>query len=479
MEQQIAMFLQQVMEVTDRLRQNEGSSEQVRQLLEDNRTAGQMLEERMNRTEASVSDTSQAGGNSAASAQEAAVADDGQVGFGASAARHQPENFNGEDTGWRDWSRVFRIWAGRFQQGRVQELSGGTTWRWSCCDRVGSFDSKNGASAQLKSVAADFYHALILFCKRKSVENCPGPTTMGKDLRLGEYWSTSTSWPAKSWQRFCVRRLTATSLMPLPLSRGRSWCSKLRAARRSVIPWKFGCVIVVWAKKRMREHLSIATKSDNWTNFVWDIESISTSERPSLHRHRWSLMHFNDTFTSAGSTDTQRKNVGARAMEGQRSINGHNVEKHHGQCWVRSHTSSHKDSQKGGWKGNRTGNGKGTQKGGKRRWKEKVRERKDNVSTKSPNHQNSGTLGSWEQWSEQSWNAEADTATWRDDDWYTADSNSQTSAAVEEFNIASVGDLLSNLGLSNTSNLSNMNDWILHSEMSHLVLTPQDAKLLF
>ena len=57
------------------------------------------------------------------------------------------------------------------------------------------------------------------------------------------------------------------------------------------------------------------------------------------------------------------------------------------------------------------------------------------------------TGGSWEQWPEQSWNTEADTASWRDDDWYTADSNSPSSAAAEEFQHASVGDLRhSNLG---------------------------------
>ena len=93
MVQQVAMLLQQVMDVSDRLRQNEESSEQVRQLLEAPRTAGQMLEERMIRTEASVRDTSQAGGSSAARAQEALGADDGRFGFGAFAARYQPENF--------------------------------------------------------------------------------------------------------------------------------------------------------------------------------------------------------------------------------------------------------------------------------------------------------------------------------------------------------------------------------------------------
>ena len=80
--------------------------------------------------------------------------------------------------------------------------------------------------------------------------------------------------------------------------------------------------------------------------------------------------------------------------------------------------------------------------------KEKAKGRKDNVSTKSQNHQkNSGQLDLGEQWSDQSWTAEADTASWRDDDWNAADSNSQTAAAAEEFQRASVGDFrLSNLG---------------------------------
>ena len=166
MEQQIAMLLQQVMEVTDRLRQNEESSEQVRQLLEAHRTAGQMLEERMNRTEASVRDTSQAGGSCAARAQEAPGADDGRFGFGAFAARYQPENFG------RDWSRVFRTWAGRFQRGRVQEIIGSVEARPGDEATVVELDLRleEWASAELKSVAADFYHALVLFCKGKALK---------------------------------------------------------------------------------------------------------------------------------------------------------------------------------------------------------------------------------------------------------------------------------------------------------------------
>ena len=50
----------------ERQRQNEESAEQARH----HRTAGQMLEERMSRTEAGVRDTSLAGGTSVARAQE-------------------------------------------------------------------------------------------------------------------------------------------------------------------------------------------------------------------------------------------------------------------------------------------------------------------------------------------------------------------------------------------------------------------------
>ena len=193
MEQQIAMLLQQVMEMTDRLRQNEESEEQVRQLLKAHKTAGQMLDERMNRTEASVRDTSQAGGSSAARAQGAPGADDGRFGFGAFAARYQPENFSGDDTGWRDSSRVFRTWAGRFQPGRVQEIIRSVEARPGDEAIVTELDLRleEWASAELKSVAADFYHARVLFCKEKALK------LVLTNKEPGEHWSTSMRRPAK------------------------------------------------------------------------------------------------------------------------------------------------------------------------------------------------------------------------------------------------------------------------------------------
>ena len=85
-------------------------------------------------------------------------------------ARYQPESFNGEDTVWRDWSRVFRTWTGRFQRGvqeiiRSVEVRPGTT--------VAELDIRleDWRSAELKSVAVDFCHALILFFKGKTLKN--------------------------------------------------------------------------------------------------------------------------------------------------------------------------------------------------------------------------------------------------------------------------------------------------------------------
>ena len=113
--------------------------------------------------------------------------------------------------------------------------------------------------------------------------------------------------------------------------------------------------------------------------------------------------------------------------------------------------------------------------------KEKVGERSDNVSTKSQNHQkNSGQvdLGNTGQN-----NLGTQKPTLR---------VSGTMIGTQQIRILRPQRQLKNFNmrlsvicdsriwvLSNTSNLFNVNDWILHSELSHLVLIPQDAKLLF
>ena len=105
-------------------------------------------------------------------------------------------------------------------------------------------------------------------------------------------------------------------------------------------------------------------------------------------------MHFKETATSAGNTDTVRKNVGVRVLEEQRSLNVRNVERNIMDSV--GHGAAHHPT-----KTHRKEDGKATEKETARepesskeekaetKGKEKVKERKDNASTKSQNHQKS------------------------------------------------------------------------------------------
>ena len=106
-------------------------------------------------------------------------------------------------------------------------------------------------------------------------------------------------------------------------------------------------------------------------------------------------MHSKEMVTSAGSTDTLRKTVGVRTMEGQRNLNVHNAERNIMDC-VGQGVTHHPT------KIHRKEDGKETDKETAREprkvesskeemaetmGKEKVEERKDKVSTKSQSHQ--------------------------------------------------------------------------------------------
>ena len=91
MEQQVAALIQQVVEMSDRMRQRGEAAEPARQLLEAHWNAGQMLEERMNQADAiATAETSLPGGiRPGRDKKPEAPGADGRFGFGV----------NGEDTG--------------------------------------------------------------------------------------------------------------------------------------------------------------------------------------------------------------------------------------------------------------------------------------------------------------------------------------------------------------------------------------------
>ena len=92
---------------------------------------------------------------------------------------------------------MFRISAVRFQRGRVQEVFRAVEARPGDEATVTDVDLRldDWGSAELQSAAADFYHTLILFCKRKALKIVL-TNKEGEGLE-GERQSTSTSRQAK------------------------------------------------------------------------------------------------------------------------------------------------------------------------------------------------------------------------------------------------------------------------------------------
>ena len=198
----------------------------------------------------------------------------------------------------------------------------------------------------------------------------------------------------------------------------------------------------------MKEHLLMsATKCDSWTKLVREIESIEHARKTITAPTPVDLDAFQGNCHKCGkyghtAKECRSSNHGG-AEKPQRAQCG---KRHHGQCWTRSYTSSHEDSQKGGWNGDRKGNGKGTQKGGEFKGGKGGNHGKGKSRRKEGQRLNEITEPPEEQWT--------GTASWRDDDWYTADLNSQTSAAAEEFQRASVGDLRHEFGFCQTQRFS-------------------------
>ena len=251
---------------------------------------------------------------------------------------------------------------------------------------------------------------------------------------------------------------------------------------------QIGCVSASLGQISMKEHLLMsATKCDSWTNFVRKIESIEHARKTITAPTPMDLDAFQGNCHKCGKYGHTAKDCRSSNHGGtEKPQRPQHKKKHHQQCWTRSYTSSHQDSQKGGWKGDKK-NGKGTRKvestkveKAENMGKEKVKERKDNVSTKSQNHQrNSGQVDLGNNGLN---NLGAQKPTLRVGVTMigTLQIRILRLQQPKNFNMRLSGICECRIWvMSNTSNLFNMTDFILHSELSHLVLTPQHAKLLF
>ena len=148
---------------------------------------------------------------------------------------------------------MFRIWAGRFQRGRVQEDIRAVEARSGEEATVAELDLKleDWGSAELRSVVADFCHALILFCNGKALKivltNKEGEGFVAWRALVNKYEPTSKASVVGS-QRFCARRLTETPLMPSSLL-----IYEVQSRETISDTLKIGCVIAGMDQSSMRE----------------------------------------------------------------------------------------------------------------------------------------------------------------------------------------------------------------------------------
>ena len=170
-----------------------------------------------------------------------------------------------------------------------------------------------------------------------------------------------------------------------------------------------------------------ATKCVSWTNFVREIESIEQARKTVTAPTPMEHDAFQGSCHKRGKHGHTAKECRSSSHEGQRSLNVHNKERHImdsvGYGAAQHPTKIHrkedgKETEKETAREPRKVESSKEEKA-ETRGKEKVQDKKDNVSTKSQNHQKNSGQVDLGKWSEQSWNTEADTASWRDDDWYS------------------------------------------------------------
>ena len=238
-----------------------------------------------------------------------------------------------------------------------------------------------------------------------------------------------------------------------------------------------------YGQNSTKEHLLMsAAKCDSWTNVVREIESIEHARKTITAPTPMDLDAFQGNCHKCGL----RKNVGVRTMEVQRNLNVHKVERnimdsvgvtHHAIMIHRKEDGkeTEKETAREPRKVERSKVEKAESMG-----KEKVKERRDNISMKSQNHQkNSGQVDLGNNGLN---NIGALKLTLR---------VGVTMVGTLQIRIVRLQQQPKNFSarlsvicdsriwvLSNTPTLFNATDWIRHSELSHMVLTPQHAKLL-
>ena len=140
------------------------------------------------------------------------------------------------------------------------------------------------ASAELKSVAAEFLHALILFCKGKALKivlsNKEGEGFEAWRALVNKYEPTSKASVVGNLAEILRTPVDGDLLDALATLERKIMFYEAQSRETISDSLKIGCVIAGMGQNSMKEHLLMSsTKCDIWTNFVRKLESIAHARK--------------------------------------------------------------------------------------------------------------------------------------------------------------------------------------------------------
>jgi hypothetical protein len=195
------------------------------------------------------------------------------------ASKYQPEVFLGGEAEWSDWARIFRAWAGRFDDGQMGVFMTQAAASQVSCKVV----ARDGLADNSKNCAAELFHMLITFVRGKALTLV---------LKAGEQEGL------EAW-RLLVHRYepsdNASSVGKLVALLSRDFegdlIDELTKFESQVATWereagelisdklKIGVVVKGLPKGSLKEHMLLAaSKAKSYAEFVRELEAIELAK---------------------------------------------------------------------------------------------------------------------------------------------------------------------------------------------------------
>ena len=263
MNAQVAALAQQMQELTSRLQISESRASQAEAGAVEARATAESLRLQMAQASPVPKDAPQPGNP-----------------YTAWASKYQPDKFLGQESEWKDWSRIFKAWAGRFENGAMGQMMGQAAESQVSCKVA----AREGLADNSKVVAAELYHMLIFFVRGKALQLV---LKAGEDEGL-EAWRLLIRRYEPRDNATCVGKLVEI----LSSSFEGELMDKITEFERKVSMWeaeakeafsdklRIGVVVKGLPAGSLKEHMLLAaSKAASWAEFCGELEAIELAKK--------------------------------------------------------------------------------------------------------------------------------------------------------------------------------------------------------